>query len=113
MAVDAITSSPTAIRPTMKSMISHRSSVCSRVALLIGLLLPAVVRAQTVIIPKELPNLGKLQAELKQYHDCKGNHGCYTADLEEEAGTGISSLDRRVRGERPGTKLGGGGGHIG
>jgi 5'-nucleotidase (lipoprotein e(P4) family) len=89
----------------MKSMISHRSSVRSRFALLIGLLLPAVVRAQTVIVPKELPNLGKLQTELKQYHDCKGNHGCYTADLEQEAGTAISSLDRLAREKRPGTKL--------
>ncbi|HEX4006737.1 MAG TPA: HAD family acid phosphatase [Acidobacteriaceae bacterium] len=78
----------------------------------LGLLAAAVGQAQTVVVPKELPNLGKLQAEvgklqaeLKDYHDCRGIHGCYATDLDREAATATAALDRIARAWRPGTKL--------
>ncbi|HSY02695.1 MAG TPA: HAD family acid phosphatase [Acidobacteriaceae bacterium] len=61
--------------------------------------------AQTVLVPKELPNLGQLQLELKDYHDCKGTHGCYTADLNRETAAAIAELDRLIRLPHPGRKL--------
>ena len=60
--------------------------------------------AQTVLLPKEPPNLGQLQLELKDYHDCKGTHGCYTADLNRETATAIAQLDGRARVRQPGSK---------
>ena len=61
--------------------------------------------AQTVLLPKEPPNLGQLQLELKDYHDCKGTHGCYPADLNRETATAMAQLDRLARTRRPGDKL--------
>jgi 5'-nucleotidase (lipoprotein e(P4) family) len=58
-----------------------------------------------VLVPEEPPNLGKLQLELKDYHDCKGTHGCYTADLNRETADAMVELDRLVRFRRAGTKL--------
>jgi 5'-nucleotidase (lipoprotein e(P4) family) len=60
-------------------------------------LLPAAASAQNVIVPKELPNLGKLELELKDYHDCKGYHGCYRSDLDGQAAVARRALDREVR----------------
>jgi acid phosphatase len=71
----------------------------------LALLLPLAAPSQTVIVPRELPNLGKLQTELTQYHDCKGNYGCYPTDLNREADTAIAALDRIVRQHRRGSRL--------
>jgi 5'-nucleotidase (lipoprotein e(P4) family) len=71
----------------------------------IALLIPALACSQTVIVPRELPNLGRLQIELRQYHDCKGNYGCYTSDLDQETGTAIAELDGLVRQNRSGARL--------
>jgi len=78
----------------------------------IGLLLWAALAvcagrasAQTMIVPHEPPNLGRLQMRLKDYHDCKGNHGCYAADLNYETGQAIRALNRLVRDDGRGAKL--------
>ena len=55
---------------------------------------------QTVLVPNELPNLGKLETELKDYHDCRGDRGCYTTDLDREAAAATAALHREVRGNR-------------
>jgi len=64
----------------------------------------SAARAQTVLVPRELPNLGKLQIELKQYHDCKGNYGCYTTDLNRETAQAVAELDRLAAQSRFGAK---------
>lgn len=77
-------------------MTLHRFGI-RLLACLPGLLLVLSAAAQTVIVPRELPNLGKLQAELKDYHDCKGDHGCYSSDLDRETATATAALERAVR----------------
>lgn len=77
-----------------------RAIVC-----ILGIAVSSAAGAQTVLAPKEPPNLGKLRIELEQYHDCKGNDGCYTADLNGETAKAIRELDRLARQSRPGTKL--------
>lgn len=64
-----------------------------------------VAAAQTLIVPHELPNLGQLQQELRDYHDCKGHRGCYATDLNREATQAMAALDRLVRDDGPGEKL--------
>jgi 5'-nucleotidase (lipoprotein e(P4) family) len=80
----------------------RRFSVFSAVCLFVLL---QAAHAQTVLVPKELPNLGQLQLELRDYHDCKGTHGCYTADLNRETAAAIAELDRRARLRRSDSKL--------
>lgn len=75
---------------------------CSRFCLrplflALGLLLPIVASAQKVIVSREPPNLGKLQLQLENYHDCKGNHGCYTTDLDRETAIATAALEREAR----------------
>lgn len=60
---------------------------------------------QTLIVPREPPNLGRLQTELKDYHDCKGSHGCYATDLDRETAQAIRALDRLAREDGAGAKL--------
>jgi predicted secreted acid phosphatase len=74
-------------------------------ACLTALLLPGRLPAQTVLIPQELPNLGKLQLELEQYHDCRGDHGCYTTDLNRETAAAVAELNRLARQKRSAKKL--------
>ncbi len=68
-------------------------------------LMPVLVCAQTVIVPREPSNLGKLEIELRQYHDCKGNYGCYATDLNRESATAIAELDRVAGQKHGGAKL--------
>lgn len=82
----------------------HRPGI-RRLAVAVGLLLPLAASAQRVIVPRELPNLGKLQLELEDYHDCKGNRGCYNQDLDHETAVATAALDRAVRLSHAGTKL--------
>lgn len=56
--------------------------------------------AQTVLIPAEPPNLGKLALQLRAYHDCTGSHGCYTADLNRETAEATAALERLARANR-------------
>jgi hypothetical protein len=67
------------------------------VSLLLWLVFAGAAPAQTIVVPPELPNLGKLELELKDYHDCKGNHGCYTSDLDRQAGMATRALVRAVK----------------
>lgn len=71
----------------------------------IVLLSSAFARAQTLVVPRELPNLGKLQIELEHYHDCTGNYGCYATDLDRETAAAAADLDRLVRQNRAGARL--------
>lgn len=73
--------------------------------LAIALSIPSLAWSQTLIVPRELPNLGRLQLELQQYHDCKGNDGCYTTDLDRETATATRELERMVRQDRSDAKL--------
>jgi predicted secreted acid phosphatase len=50
--------------------------------------------AQTVVVAKEPPNLGRLKTELRAYHDCSGSQGCYAADLNRETSEATAALDR-------------------
>lgn len=84
---------------------SLRRTLPYLIACCAALFFPGGAPAQTVLVPKELPNLGKLQLELEQYHDCKGNHGCYETDLNRETATAVAELDRLTRQKREGTKL--------
>ncbi|HEX3663046.1 MAG TPA: HAD family acid phosphatase [Acidobacteriaceae bacterium] len=56
--------------------------------------------AQTVLIPQEPPNLGRLETKLRAYHDCTGDHGCYTTDLNRETAEATDALERLVRANR-------------
>lgn len=71
--------------------------VIATIASLLMFLLCGAASAQTALIPKELPNLGQLRTELEQYHDCKGNHGCYETDLNRETAAATASLEKAVR----------------
>jgi predicted secreted acid phosphatase len=77
--------------------ISFRRFAPGIVPLLFCLLFGGSVSAQTIVVPQELPNLGKLELELEDYHDCKGNHGCYTSDLDRQAGVATRALQRAAR----------------
>jgi 5'-nucleotidase (lipoprotein e(P4) family) len=76
-------------------MLSFRSRSCAKVVLCF--LLATGVSAQIVLVPKETQNLGKLELELKDYHDCKGNGGCYANDLDRETAEATAALKRAAR----------------
>jgi acid phosphatase len=58
------------------------------------------------LIPREpTPNLGKLKTELIAYHNCTGNHGCYTSDLDRQIDMAITILRRRAGRAKPDEKL--------
>jgi hypothetical protein len=77
-------------------MTFHRGGVRSLVSLT-GLAFSIAATSQTVIVPKEPSNLGRLERELTDYHDCKGNHGCYATDLDREARIATEAVEREVR----------------
>ncbi len=54
----------------------------------------------------ELQNLGQLRNALLQYHDCTGNNGCYTRDIEAQTERAQSALAARLQQRRPNEKLG-------
>jgi acid phosphatase len=54
---------------------------------------------------ERIPNLDKLKAELKQYHDCTCPCGCYTHDIDLQAGRAIAFLRQRAAHQRQGEKL--------
>jgi acid phosphatase len=54
---------------------------------------------------ERIPNLDKLKAELKQYHDCTCPCGCYAHDIDLQAGRAIAFLRQRAAHRRPGEKL--------
>jgi acid phosphatase len=54
---------------------------------------------------ERIPNLDKLKAELKQYHDCTCPCGCYTHDIDKQADVAIAFLRRRAAHQRPEEKL--------
>ena len=54
---------------------------------------------------ERIPNLDKLKAELKQYHDCTCPCGCYAHDLDLQAGRAIAFLRQRAAHKRQGEKL--------
>ena len=59
-----------------------------------------------LLIPQEpAPNLGKLKTRLVAYHNCSGNHGCYTSDLDRQSDLAIAILRRRTGRAKPGEKL--------
>jgi acid phosphatase len=54
---------------------------------------------------ERIPNLDKLKAELKQYHDCTCTCGCYSHDLDAQAERAIAFLRQRAAHKRAGEKL--------
>jgi len=59
-----------------------------------------------LLIPQEpTPNLSKLKTRLIVYHDCTGNHGCYTSDLDRQSDLAIAILRRRADRAKPDEKL--------
>jgi acid phosphatase len=54
---------------------------------------------------ERIPNLDKVKAEIKQYHDCTCTCGCYTHDIDQQAARAIAFLQRRAAHKRPGEKL--------
>ncbi len=72
---------------------------------LLSLALAASAAAQSISVPRELPNLGKLRLELEAYHDCRGQYGCYAHDLDDETAMAIADLERAVRMNPSGVKL--------
>jgi acid phosphatase len=59
-----------------------------------------------LLIPAEpTPNLGRLKTRLIAYHNCTGNQGCYTADLDRQSNLAISILRRRAARAKPDEKL--------
>src|SRR5580658_3148665 len=59
-----------------------------------------------LLVPQEpTPNLGKLKTRLIAYHNCTGNHGCYTADLDRQSDLAIAILRRRAGRAKPDEKL--------
>jgi 5'-nucleotidase (lipoprotein e(P4) family) len=59
-----------------------------------------------LLIPQEpKPNLSKLKTRLIAYHNCTGNHGCYTSDLDRQSDLAIAILRRRGDRARRGEKL--------
>ncbi len=72
---------------------------------LLSLALAASAAAQSISVPRELPNLGKLRLELEAYHDCRGPYGCYAHDLDDETAMAIADLERAVRMNPSGVKL--------
>lgn len=58
-----------------------------------------------LLIPQEpTPNLGKLKTRLIAYHNCTGNYGCYTSDLDRQSDLATAILQRRAA-AKPGEKL--------
>jgi len=54
---------------------------------------------------ERIPNLDKLKAEVKQYHDCTCKCGCYTHDIDVQADRAIAFLRQRAAHRRAGEKL--------
>jgi predicted secreted acid phosphatase len=58
------------------------------------------------LIPREpTPNLGQLKTWLIAYHNCTGNQGCYTSDLDRQSDLAVAILRRRARRAKLGEKL--------
>jgi acid phosphatase len=54
---------------------------------------------------ERIRNLDTLKTELKQYHDCTCACGCYSRDLDRQAGRAIAFLRQRATHRRAGEKL--------
>ena len=71
--------------------------------------LPAQTAAQHTFsedaAAERIPNLDKLKAEVKQYHECTCTCGCYKHDIDLQADRGIAFLQRRAAHKKPGEKL--------
>ena len=58
------------------------------------------------VAAERIPNLDKLKAELRQYHECTCKCGCYSHDLDVQADRAIAFLRQRVARRIPGGKSG-------
>lgn len=54
---------------------------------------------------ERIPNLDKLKAELRQYHECKCTCGCYARDMDAQAERAITFLRQRAAHPKPNEKL--------
>jgi acid phosphatase len=54
---------------------------------------------------ERIPNIDKVKAELKKYHDCTCTCGCYARDLERQADRAIAFLRRRSAATQVNEKL--------
>jgi acid phosphatase len=54
---------------------------------------------------ERIPNLDKLKAEVKQYHDCTCTCGCYSHDIDRQADRAIAFLRQRAAHKKPNEKL--------
>jgi acid phosphatase len=54
---------------------------------------------------ERIPNLGKLKAEIEQYHDCRCNCGCYAHDIDTQADRASAFLRKRATHKRTNEKL--------
>ena len=87
-------------------------SFCSLLVFAVVLSPAQQSRTAPVAASESIPNLGPLlervnalKAELRQYHACSCNCGCYAKDLDLEADRAIEFLRKRVMGRRPSEKL--------
>jgi len=72
--------------------------------------LPEAVQAAAIandsyLVVPELPNLGLLKNELKEYANCTGTHGCYAADLTAQTSRAAFLLDVVVDAAKKGEKI--------
>ncbi|HTW80924.1 MAG TPA: HAD family acid phosphatase [Terracidiphilus sp.] len=91
-----------------------KSRLLALLALIAVVTLPgATLLAQTSAQPvfstvpsaERIPNFDQLVSQLKQYHDCTCQCGCYAHDLDLQADRAIAFLQKRVTTQRPNEKL--------
>ncbi len=91
----------------MKRIFSIAGVLCVAFAALIPLAAQTQQRPvfSTDAQAEQIPNLGALVIELKQYHDCTCKCGCYAHDLDTQAGRAIVFLRQRAARRQPREKL--------
>lgn len=72
--------------------LSRIGAVPSILVLTVCALLPA-----PPVSAAQPPNLGKVRLEVEAYHDCRGSHGCYTADLDRRDAVAERDLQTALR----------------
>ncbi len=65
--------------------------------------LPPIVSENSAA--EQIPNLGRLVSELRQYHECTCKCGCYAKDINAQADRAIAFLRRRAAYRLPNERL--------
>jgi hypothetical protein len=85
---------------------------CRRLLVLLTLIFASLAsNGQTAdtrrLIPREpTPNLGQLKTWLIAYHDCTGNQGCDTSDLDRQSDLALANLEATGPQSQAGRKAG-------